>query len=121
MPPSSGPINTAPALVKRGSRPDHRPLARRAHDQNPCDRRRAGQSAGDQPHRGQVQDITQAEALVALVEPEARLADKGYDADHFVERLKVRAIKPSNQIARSTAIATSRSMPSATSSSGSSI
>ena len=43
---------------------------------------------------GQVHDITQAEALVALVEPEARLADKGYDADHFVERLKVRAIKP---------------------------
>src|SRR6202045_1205625 len=43
---------------------------------------------------GQVHDITQAEALVALVEPEALLADKGYDADHFVERLKVRAIKP---------------------------
>src|ERR1700731_3981852 len=43
---------------------------------------------------GQVHDITQAEALVALVEPEAPLADKGYDADHFVERLKVRAIKP---------------------------
>ena len=31
---------------------------------------------------------------MALAEPEARLADKGYDADHFVERLKVRAIKP---------------------------
>ena len=31
---------------------------------------------------------------MALVEPEALLADKGYDADHFVERLKVRAIKP---------------------------
>jgi transposase len=30
---------------------------------------------------------------VALVEPEAILADKGYDADHFVESLKVRAIK----------------------------
>jgi transposase len=71
---------------------------------------------------GQVHDITQAEALVALVEPEALLADKGYDADHFVERLKVRAMSSRpNQIARSNAIATSRSMPSATSSSGSSI
>jgi len=43
---------------------------------------------------GQVHDIAQAEALVALVEPEALLADKGYDADSFVESLKVRAIKP---------------------------
>ncbi len=42
---------------------------------------------------GQVHDITQAEALTALVEPEALLADKGYDADHFVESLTVRAIK----------------------------
>lgn len=42
---------------------------------------------------GQVHDITQAEALAALVEPEALLADKGYDADHFVESLKLRAIK----------------------------
>jgi transposase len=42
---------------------------------------------------GQVHDITQAEALAALVEPEAILADKGYDAEHFVESLKVRAIK----------------------------
>jgi transposase len=31
---------------------------------------------------------------VALVEPKALLADKGYDADSFVESLKVRAIKP---------------------------
>jgi transposase len=35
---------------------------------------------------GQVHDITQAEALLALVEPEALLADKGYDADHFATR-----------------------------------
>jgi transposase len=42
---------------------------------------------------GQVHDITQADALLALVEPEALLADKGYDADHFVETLTARAIK----------------------------
>ena len=42
---------------------------------------------------GQVHDITQADALLALVEPEALLADKGYDADHFVESLTARAIK----------------------------
>jgi len=42
---------------------------------------------------GQVHDITQADALLALVEPEALLADKGYDADHFVESLMARAIK----------------------------
>lgn len=42
---------------------------------------------------GQVHDITQAEALTALVEPQALLADKGYDADHFVENLAVREIK----------------------------
>ena len=42
---------------------------------------------------GQVHDITQADALLALVEPQALLADKGYDADHFVESLTARAIK----------------------------
>jgi transposase len=43
---------------------------------------------------GQVHAIAQAEALVALVEPKALLAGKGYDSDSFVESLKVRAIKP---------------------------
>jgi transposase len=42
---------------------------------------------------GQIHDITQAEALLALIEPAALLADKGYDADHFVDRLTARAIK----------------------------
>ena len=41
---------------------------------------------------GQVHDITQAQALLALVEPEALLGDKGYDADHFVDSLTARAI-----------------------------
>jgi len=42
---------------------------------------------------GQVHDINQAETLLALVEPQALLADKGYDADRFVESLTARAIK----------------------------
>ena len=42
---------------------------------------------------GQVNDITQAEALLALVEPAALLGDKGYDADRLVDILTARAIK----------------------------
>jgi transposase len=42
---------------------------------------------------GQVHDITQAQALLALVAPEALLGDKGYDADHFVDSLSARAIR----------------------------
>ena len=42
---------------------------------------------------GHVHDITQAQALLALVEPEALLGDKGYDADHFVDSLTARAIR----------------------------
>jgi transposase len=42
---------------------------------------------------GQVHDITQAQALLALVEPEALLGDKGYDADYFVDSLTARAIR----------------------------
>ena len=42
---------------------------------------------------GHAHDITQAEMLAAQVEPEALLADKGYDADSFIKSLEVRAIK----------------------------
>jgi transposase len=42
---------------------------------------------------GQAHDITQAEALLASIEPGALLADKGYDADHFTDSLRARAIK----------------------------
>ena len=42
---------------------------------------------------GQVHDIKEAETLLALVEPEALLADKGYDADGFIASLTARAIK----------------------------
>lgn len=44
--------------------------------------------------KGQVHDITQAEVLTADITPDALLADKGYDADSFIESLEVRAIKP---------------------------
>ena len=43
---------------------------------------------------GQVHDINEAETLTAQVQPEAILADKGYDADSFIASLEVRAIKP---------------------------
>ena len=42
---------------------------------------------------GQVNDITQAEALAAKVAPQALLADKGYDSDALIESLGVRAIQ----------------------------
>jgi transposase len=43
---------------------------------------------------GQTHDITQAETLIAQVQPRAVLADKGYDSDGFVASLTVRAITP---------------------------
>ena len=43
---------------------------------------------------GQAHDINQAETLAAQVQPQALLADKGYDADRFIESLEVRAIEP---------------------------
>jgi transposase len=43
---------------------------------------------------GQVHDIKQAKHLTAHVEPEALLADKGYDSDDFIQSLTVREIEP---------------------------
>ena len=43
---------------------------------------------------GNAHDITQAETLTAKVEPDALLADKGYDADSFIASLELRAITP---------------------------
>ena len=42
----------------------------------------------------QAADITQAMPLLDQVEPEAFLADKGYDADALVATLEERGIKP---------------------------
>ena len=38
-------------------------------------------------------DITQAEALMAQVEPAALLGDKGYDVDHLIQSLTARQIR----------------------------
>lgn len=43
---------------------------------------------------GQAADITQAVPLLDQVEPEAFLADKGYDADALIETLDERGITP---------------------------
>ncbi|MGH7757311.1 MAG: IS5 family transposase [Vulcanimicrobiaceae bacterium] len=43
---------------------------------------------------GQAHDITQAEALLAEVEPQALIADKAYDADGFIDALTIRRIEP---------------------------
>jgi transposase len=43
---------------------------------------------------GQTADITQAESLLAELEPEAVLADKGYDSDALVDSLEARGITP---------------------------
>ena len=43
---------------------------------------------------GQAADITQAETLLDQVEPEAFLADKGYDSDALVATLEERGIQP---------------------------
>jgi transposase len=42
--------------------------------------------------KGQVHDITQAEVLTTGITPDALLADKGYDADSFIQSLEVRGI-----------------------------
>ena len=43
---------------------------------------------------GQAADITQAEPLLDQIDPEAFLADKGYDSDALVETLIERGITP---------------------------
>lgn len=43
---------------------------------------------------GQVHDIMQAEALAEQVEVKAIIADKGYDADSFIQSLELRSVAP---------------------------
>ena len=42
--------------------------------------------------KGQVHDITQAETLTEDIAAQSMLADKGYDADSFIQSLEVRGI-----------------------------
>jgi transposase len=44
--------------------------------------------------RGQAHDITQAVPLLDQIEPEAFLADKGYDSDALIVTLEERGITP---------------------------
>ena len=44
--------------------------------------------------KGQVHDITEAETLTVDITSTALLADKGYDADSFIQSLRVRSITP---------------------------
>ncbi|GAB0056883.1 IS5 family transposase ISNGR9 [Candidatus Magnetaquicoccaceae bacterium FCR-1] len=43
---------------------------------------------------GQEADITQAHALIEGLDPELVIADKGYDANHFVETIEARGAEP---------------------------
>ena len=79
--------------LKKGSRPSHRPLARWAHDEIDVIVDALGNPLRLILTGGQVHDITQADALLGLIEPGALLADKGHDADHFADSLIARAIK----------------------------
>lgn len=42
----------------------------------------------------EVHDVTQAAALIAGYQPDFVLADKGYDADHFVEAIESQGALP---------------------------
>lgn len=42
----------------------------------------------------QTHDITQAEALIADFPPDFVIADKGYDADHFIENIEKQGAEP---------------------------
>jgi transposase len=43
---------------------------------------------------GQEADITQAHALIEGMDPELVIADKGYDANHFVEAIEAKGAEP---------------------------
>lgn len=62
------------------------PLSWRLRNEDSPDRRRLGQSAEVPAHAAQEADITQAHALLhSIATPAAVIADKGYDADAFVQ------------------------------------
>ena len=93
MPPSSGRTSTAPGPVKRGVRPSHRPLARWFHEKIHVIVDALGNPLALSLTGGNAHDITQAEPLAAQVQPDVLLADKGYDADSFINSLEIRTIK----------------------------
>jgi len=76
------------AGAKKSRQSGNRPLARRIDDQIARCRRCAGQSAARLLSAGQVADIDCASALIKNMPCQAVVADKGYDADHFVARIE---------------------------------
>jgi transposase len=87
-------ISTAPAPKKRRRDPSHRPLARRTDDKIHAVVDALGNPVVLSLTPGQAADITEAVPLLSEIEPEAFIADKGYDADALVETLKARDITP---------------------------
>jgi putative transposase len=83
-----------PAPKKRRREPSHRALARRVDDQDPRRRRRARQPRGALVDAWTVGRHHRSPAALERLDPEALIADKGYDADAFVERLESRNVTP---------------------------
>ena len=92
--PASAPTNIAQALKKRRRRSSHRQIPRRADDQDPRHCRCARQPRGAVAHARPAADITQAAALLDQVEPEAFLADEGYDSDALIRPSRSVASRP---------------------------
>ena len=77
----------ARARKKGGGCPGPGPVSRRPEHQDPCRRRCAGQSGAPDRLAGQRNDIAFAHDLVDGFEAGATIADKGYDADHLIEKI----------------------------------
>ena len=89
------PTSTAPARQKKRRRPSHWTIPRRLDDQEIHAIVDAlGNPVALSLTPGQAADITQAEPLLDQIDPEAFLADKGYDSDALVETLIERGITP---------------------------
>ena len=85
--------STALAPKKRRRGPSHRQIARRT-DEIHAIVDALGNPVALSLSPGQAADINQAVPLLDLVEPEAFLADKGYDSDALVASLEERGITP---------------------------
>ena len=82
------------APVKKRGGSGHRALPWRTDFENPRDRRCCRKGGHTLPEPGQRADITEAEPPLDEVNPKAFIADKAYDADALIEKLKERQITP---------------------------
>lgn len=90
---SSVKAHRSAAGAKGGLLPEHRPLQRRADDQDPRTGRRSRQATRVVAQRRQTNDITMAHALIEAGPFRKLLADRGYDADHVRKRLAERNVE----------------------------